>query len=224
MPPNCNDGDQTLRKLYQWIIDRAASPYAELWLAGLAFADGGLFPFPPHALLGLMCLARPQRALRFGIITTLASLAGGLLGYAIGHFLFALVGMKLLHALGLAASFPKAACYLRAYGAEILLIKAMTPIPFMVMTLTSGFISFPLGVFLAASAVSRAVVFISIGLLFRIFGPPIKAFIDKYFMWVAGGFLAVVAGGYVLVSILGGGAHATSRACDAATTIPGAPA
>ena len=206
MPPHCNDGDQTLRKLYQWIIDRAASPYAELWLAGLAFADGGLFPFPPHALLGLMCLA------------------GGLLGYAIGHFLFALVGMKLLHALGLAASFPKAACYLRAYGAEILLIKAMTPIPFMVMTLTSGFISFPLGVFLAASAVSRAVVFISIGLLFRIFGPPIKAFIDKYFMWVAGGFLAVVAGGYVLVSILGGGAHATSRACDAATTIPGAPA
>ena len=64
-----------MRKLYQWIIDRAASPYAELWLAGLAFADGGLFPFPPHPLLGLMCLANPKKALRYGIVTTVASSA-----------------------------------------------------------------------------------------------------------------------------------------------------
>ena len=211
-----------MRKLYQWIIDRAASPYAELWLAGLAFADGGLFPFPPHPLLGLMCLANPKKALRYGIVTTVASILGGLVGYTIGHFLFALVGMKLIHLLGLATKFPKAACYLQAYGAEILIVKGVTPIPFMLMTITAGFISFPLLTFVGASLISRGAIFGSIGLLFRIFGAPIKAFIDKYFMWVAGAFLLIVASGYIAISLLGGGAHATSQKCDAATALPGA--
>ena len=77
-----------MHRLYQWILARAASPRAEWWLAFLAFADGGLFPFPPHPLLGLMCLAEPKKALRYGIITTAASILGGLVGYAIGHFMF----------------------------------------------------------------------------------------------------------------------------------------
>src|SRR3546814_19934459 len=87
-------------------------------------------------LLGLMCLARPERAIRFGLICTIASVLGGLFGYAIGHFLYETVGQQILHALGLAAKFPVAACYLRDYGAEIILIKGATPIPFKLNTIT----------------------------------------------------------------------------------------
>ena len=208
-----------MHRLYQWILARAASPRAEWWLAFLAFADGGLFPFPPHPLLGLMCLAEPKKALRYGIITTAASILGGLVGYAIGHFMFNLVGEQLLHVLGLSAKFPKAACYLRAYGAEILIVKGVTPIPFMLMTLTAGFISFPLPTFIGASLISRGAIFMTLGTLFKVFGAPIKAFIDKYFALVAGGVIVLILSGYIAVSMLGGGTHKTSQACDAATSL-----
>src|SRR6185436_14103512 len=118
-----------LRRLYDWVIAKAAHPHAIGWLALFAFVEASFFPIPPHPLLGLMCLAEPRKAIRFALITTLASVVGGLLGYAIGHFLYASVGEQLLDLLHLKASFPKAACYLREYGVEIILIKGATPIP-----------------------------------------------------------------------------------------------
>src|SRR6186713_2274956 len=108
-----------LRKLYDWTLAKAAHPRAEWWLAGFAFVEASFFPIPPHPLLGLMCLAEPRKAIRFAIIATLASVAGGMLGYAIGYLAFEAFGQQLLQVLGLAESFPKAACYLREYGAEI---------------------------------------------------------------------------------------------------------
>ncbi|MEY4160730.1 MAG: hypothetical protein RLZZ136_1351, partial [Pseudomonadota bacterium] len=194
-----------LRRLYDWILTKASHPHAEWWLAFFAFADGGLFPFPPHPLLGLMCLAEPKKALRFSLITIVASLLGGLLGYAIGHFLYDTVGTQLLSLLGLTTKFPKAACYLREYGAEIIVFKAATPIPFLLISVTAGFISFPLLTFAGASLASRGVIFLTVGMLFRIFGPPIKTFIDKYLPWLVAGFVVLVVSGYVAFSLLSGG-------------------
>jgi len=206
-----------LRRFYAWILAKAAHLRAEWWLAFFAFADGGLFPFPPHPLLALMCLAQPRRALRYAAVTTVFSLLGGSLGYAIGHFLYHAVGGDLLHVLHLAAKFPKAACYLRAYGTEIIIFKAATPIPFMLLTITAGFIAFPYGQFLLASVVSRGVIFCSLGLLFRVFGAPIKSFIDRYFALVVAAVVVVIASGYLAVSLLGGGGHHTADACARAT-------
>ncbi len=206
-----------LRRLYQWVLSKAAHPRAEIWLAFLAFADGGLFPFPPHPLLALMCLAQPGRAVRFALITTIASVIGGLFGYLLGHFLYDTIGTQLLSALGLSAKFPVAACYLRAYGAEIILLKGATPIPFLLLTITAGFIGFPLGTFALASLVSRGAIFLTLGVLFRVFGPPIKAFIDKYFALVAAGAIVILVGGYAAVALLGGGAQAVSDQCAHAT-------
>jgi membrane protein YqaA with SNARE-associated domain len=206
-----------LRRLYQWTLDKATHPHAERWLAFLAFADGGLFPFPPHPLLALMCLSQPKRALRFAAITTIASVLGGLFGYMLGYFLYDTVGTELLGALGLGTKFPVAACYLRAYGAEIIVLKGATPIPFLLLTITAGFIGLPLGTFVLASLVSRGAIFFALGVLFRIFGPPIKAFIDKYFALVAAGALVVLVGGYAAVALLGGGAKAVSDKCAGAT-------
>ena len=204
-----------LRRLYDWTMAKAAHPHAEWWLALFAFVEASFFPIPPHPLLGLMCLAEPKRAIRFAAIATIASVVGGLLGYAIGHLLFDTIGAQLLSLLGLTESFPKAACYLREYGAEIIMIKGATPIPFKLLTITAGFISMPLLTFIGASIVSRSISFLIVGVLFRLFGAPIKAFIDKYLGLVTVGFVVLVVGGFVAVTMLGGGDNATNAKCEA---------
>jgi membrane protein YqaA with SNARE-associated domain len=208
-----------LRRLYDWTMAKASHPRAEWWLALFAFVEASFFPVPPHPVLGVMCLAEPKKAVRFAIIATLASVAGGLLGYAIGHFVYESVGTQLLGALGLADSFPKAACYLREYGAEIIMIKGATPIPFKLLTITAGFIGMPLLTFIGASLVSRAISFMIVGLLFRVFGRPIKAFIDKYLGLATAGFAVLVVGGFIAAVMLGGGGEATAEKCDAAAAL-----
>ena len=202
-----------LRPLYNWTMAKAAHPRAEWWLALFAFVEASFFPIPPHPVLGLMCLAAPNKAVRFAAIATIASVLGGLLGYAIGHFLYDAVGVQLLAALHLTDSFPKAACYLREYGTEIIMIKGATPIPFKLLTITAGFISMPLVPFILASLVSRAISFMIVGLLFRLLGAPIKAFIDKYLGLAVAGFVAVVVGGFVAATMLSGDSAQSSEKC-----------
>lgn len=206
-----------LRRLYDWTLAKASHPHAEGWLALFAFVEASFFPIPPHPLLGLMCLAEPRKAIRFSLIATLASVAGGLLGYAIGHFLYDSLGAQILSLLHLTDSFPKAACYLREYGVEILLIKGATPIPFKLLTITAGFISMPIVPFVLASLASRTISFMIVGVLFRLFGAPIKAFIDKYLGLVTVGFVALVVAGFLALTMLGGGGQKASQKCDHAT-------
>jgi membrane protein YqaA with SNARE-associated domain len=205
-----------LRRLYDWTMAKAAHPHAEWWLALFAFIEASFFPIPPHPLLGLMCLAEPRKAIRFSLIATIASVAGGLLGYAIGALLYDSIGTALLAALGMSKSFPEAACYLREYGAEIIMIKGATPIPFKLLTITAGFIAMPLVPFILASIVSRAISFMFVGVLFRLFGRPIKAFIDKYLGLATAGFVALVIGGFLALTLLGGGSEETAQKCEAA--------
>jgi len=206
-----------LHRLYQWTLAKAAHRHAEWWLIAFSFVESSFFPIPPHPLLGLMCLARPDKALRYGIICTLASVAGGLLGYAIGHFLFEAVGVSLLDALHLTQSFPKAACYLREYGAEIILVKGATPIPFKLITITAGFVGLSLFTFLWASIVSRGMQFVLVGVLFWKFGAPIKVYLERYLGWISVAFAVLVVGGVLAAGMLGGGAAKTGDKCSAAT-------
>nr|WP_166178025.1 DedA family protein [Altererythrobacter segetis] len=208
-----------LRRLYDWVLDKAAHPHAGWWLAFFAFADGGLFPFPPHPLLAVLCLSQPGRAVRYAAITTVASIAGGVFGYFVGHFLYDSIGQELLGALGLTRKFPVAACYLKAYGVEIIVLKGATPIPFLLLTVTAGFINFPLGKFVLASLLSRGAIFFGIGVLFKVFGPPIKTFIDKYFAYVVVAVLLVIAGLFYAVDVAGSGTSASDQ-CAAAKLDP----
>ena len=205
-----------LRRLYEWTMAKASHRHAEGWLALFAFMEASFFPIPPHPLLGIMCLAEPKRAVRFAAVATAASVAGGLLGYAIGYFLYDTVGTQLLAALGLSQSFPRAACYLREYGAEIIMIKGATPIPFKLLTITAGFIAMPVWTFIGASIVSRSISFMIVGVLFRLFGAPIKAFIDKYLGLATALFVIVVVGGFIAAAMLSGGTQEASAVCEAA--------
>ena len=143
-----------LTRLYQWTLAKAAHRHAERWLFAVSFMESSFFPIPPHPLLGLMCLAAPKRALRYGLICTVASVLGGLFGYSIGYFLYDSVGQWMLSALGLAEGFPRAACYLRENAFWLIVAKGATPIPFKLVTITSGFVGVNLLTFIAASIIA----------------------------------------------------------------------
>ncbi len=202
-----------LRALYNWTMDKAAHRHAIWWLALFAFVEASFFPIPPHPLLGLMCLAEPKKAIRFALVATLASVAGGMLGYLIGWGLYDTIGTQLLAVLGLTESFPQAVCYLNEYGFWLFVAKGATPIPFKLLTITAGFMGMNLGLFLLGSIVSRAISFMIVGVLFRLFGAPIKRFIDKYLGLVTIGFIVLVVSGFLAVTMLGGGEDAAQGKC-----------
>lgn len=202
-----------LRKLYDWTMDKAAHPHAQGWLAFICFVEASFFPIPPHPLLGLMCLAEPKKAIRFAVIATAASVAGGLFGYFIGYTLFETVGVPLLTAIGLYDSLPLAQCTFEEYGVIAVIIAAATPVPFKLLTITAGFLDMALVPFILASIAGRALIFMTVGLLFRLFGAPIKAFIDKYLGLVTIGFVAMVIVGFVAIALADNGDDPATEKC-----------
>ncbi len=210
-----------LRGLYEWTMAKAAHPKAVWWLAFFCFIESSFFPIPPHPLLGLMCLAEPKKAIRFAAVATVASVIGGLFGYAIGYFLYEAVGAWMIGALGLTESFPVAACYIREQGALAVFFAAGTPVPFKLMTITAGFIEMNLLTFTLAALAGRALIFMVVGVLFQVFGAPIKRVIDKYLGWVTTAFVVLVVGGFIAFTQLassddsGGATHE----CDLATDV-----
>lgn len=207
-----------LRLLYDWTMDKAAHPHAQAWLAFFCFIEASFFPVPPHPLLGLMCLAEPRKAMRFGIIATLASVAGGLFGYLIGAALYDTVGRTILAAIGLTERFPVAACYLREYDWEAIIIAGATPVPFKLLTITAGFVGMNLVTFTLASLAGRGMIFFTVGVLFRVFGAPIKTFIDRYLGLVTAAFVALVIGGVLVLAQFGSGED-ESDPCVNATSV-----
>lgn len=207
-----------LRKLYDWTMEKAQHRHAQGWLAAISFIESSFFPIPPHPLLGLMCLANPKRAVRYALITTIASVLGGLFGYAIGYFLYDTLGQWLIASLGLQEAFPKAACYLREYDVEVILVAGSTPVPFKLLTITAGFIEMALVPFILASIAGRGLIFMTVGVLFRLFGAPIKTFIERYLGLITTAFILLVVGGFIALSLLGGAEEAT-HACEMATSV-----
>ncbi len=192
-----------LRGLYEWTMQKAAHPHAQWWLALFAFVESSFFPIPPHPLLGLMCLAEPKKAVRFALIATAASVVGGMFGYAIGALLYDSIGLWLLNTLGYADIFPWAACTVNANGGWAVFTTASTPIPYKLMTITAGFVHMNFATFLIASIAGRGLIFMTVGVLFRLFGAPIKTFIDKYLVPLTTLFVVLVVGGFLLVTQLG---------------------
>lgn len=202
-----------LRSLYDWTMEKAAHRHAEGWLAFISFIEASFFPIPPHPLLGLMCLAEPRKALRFAAVATLASVLGGLFGYAIGYFLYESVGAWLLGVLGLTEEFPVAACRLEENAFAVIFLAGATPIPFKLLTITAGFVEMSLGVFVAAAIAGRALIFMTVGVLFRLFGAPIKRLIDRYLISLTTAFAVLVVAGFLALGMLGGERETPSGTC-----------
>ena len=174
-----------LRSLYDWVLGWADRPDAPRALVVLAFAESSFFPVPPDVLLIPLCLAAPGRALWLATICTGASVLGGMLGYLIGMFAFVSVGRPLLEFYGAIEGFETLGDLYRTYDAWAVGLAGFTPIPYKVFTIAAGFFTINFPVFVVASAAGRGGRFFLLALLLRWFGEPIKAFIDRYFNWLA---------------------------------------
>jgi membrane protein YqaA with SNARE-associated domain len=188
-----------IRKLYDWTMRLAARPKALHALAGVSFAESSFFPVPPDVLLIPMVLARPERAWLIATVCTTASVLGGLLGYAIGFYLFTTIGQAVIDFYGLQATALKFHDWYRDFGLYVILIKGLLPIPYKIVTIMSGAAAFDIWVFIAASLVTRGFRFFLWAGLLRQFGEPIREFIEKrltllfflFAFFLVGGFVAL---------------------------------
>ncbi len=191
-----------LRALYDRVLSLSAHRRAPAWLAGVSFAESSVFPIPPDAMLIPMCLARPDRAYRYALICTIASVLGGILGYAIGYFLFEAVAAPVLRAYGFADALVRFQEWYDSWGAMVILVKGLTPIPYKIVTIASGAASFDFSVFLIASIATRGARFFLVAALIRRFGAPIQAFIEQRLTLVTTVAAVMIVLGFVALRYL----------------------
>src|SRR6187431_2366239 len=184
-----------LRRLYDWCLAAAHKPHA-LWLMGaVSFAESSFFPVPPDVMLIPMALARPERAYVMAIWCTITSVAGGILGYAIGALLYDSVGLWLIQLYGYG---DKVEAFREAYaqwGAWIILLKGLTPIPYKIVTITSGFAGYNIFLFILFSLISRAGRFYIVAALLYFYGDQARDIIERRLgLWVTISAVIVVVG------------------------------
>src|SRR5579863_2377306 len=190
-----------LQRLYARTLAIAAGPNALLALIAVAFVESSLLPIPPDILLIPMILAQPARAFRLALLCTLASVAGGLVGYAIGYFLFDAIGRPILEYNHAMAGYEALKAGFAKWGVWIIILKGMTPIPYKLVTIASGVVHFPLLSFIGASLISRSLRFFLIALLLWWFGDAAREFIERRLMLATSVFAILLVGGIVAVAI-----------------------
>ena len=191
-----------LRDLYDWTLRMAAQRNAMAVLFVVAFIESSFFPVPPDVLIIPMVLAAREKAWRIATVATVGSLLGGLLGYAIGYFLYDSVGQPVLAFYGYLDRFAEFAEKYNEWGAWIVAGAGFTPFPFKVITIASGVTQLDLGTFLVASAISRGARFFLVAALLWWFGPPIRRFIEAYLPQLALLFFVLLFGGFLAARYL----------------------
>ncbi len=191
-----------LRRLYDWTISLAASRHALWALAVVSFVESSVFPIPPHLLLIPMVIAAPRRAWLIAGVCTVASVLGGVLGYYIGAALFTQIGQPVLEFYGKTAAFDSFAAKFNEVGAWAVLFAGLTPFPYKVITITSGATGLDFGTFMLASLIARGAIFFVIAGLLRVFGEPIREFIERRLGLVFTLFCILLIGGFYVVKYL----------------------
>jgi membrane protein YqaA with SNARE-associated domain len=191
-----------LRRLYDWVLHWAATPYGAWALFLLALAESSFFPIPPDVLLIALCVARPDKSLRFALVCSIGSIAGGCLGYLIGWQFMASVGSRIVDFYGLTDKVAYIETLYHTYDAWAVGIAGFTPIPYKVFTIAAGMFKINFTVFVLASMASRSARFFLVGGLIYLYGPPIQRFIDRYFNLLAVTFTVLLVGSFVLFNYL----------------------
>lgn len=191
-----------LRRLYDWVLHWAATPYGTWALFLLAFAESSFFPIPPDVLLIAMCVARPEKSFKFALVCSFGSIIGGCLGYLIGWQFMASVGSRIVDFYGLTDKVAYIETLYNTYDAWAVGIAGFTPIPYKVFTIAAGMFKINFMVFILASVVSRSARFFLVGGLIFLFGPRIQRFIDSYFNLLAVTFTVLLVGSFVLIKYL----------------------
>ena len=187
-----------LDTLYDRVKALAQSPHAEALLAAVAFAESSFFPIPPDVLLAPMALAEPRQAWRFALIATAASVAGGILGYAIGALLYDTLGQWLINLYGYGAKMDALRQTYAEWGWLVILVKGVTPIPYKLVTITSGVLAYNFPLFVLLSIITRGARFFLVAGALNWFGEPLRHAMERNFAAVLGGFAALVIVGFIV--------------------------
>lgn len=190
------------RRLYEWILDLAGRPSAPYALGVVSFAESSFFPIPPDAMMVPMAVSRPDRVWLYATVATVCSVLGGLLGYAIGALLFDSVGQWLFNLYGLSDKAKTFQDSYAAYGHWVILLKGLTPIPYKLVTITSGFAHYDLFWFVVLSFITRGARFFLLAAVLRRYGVSIRTVLDRHLNVVAGIFAAIVILGFVAFKYL----------------------
>lgn len=191
-----------IRKMYDWVLHWADTPYGVWALFILAFCESSFFPIPPDVLLIALAVGAPTRAFRFALVCSVGSLIGGCFGYLIGWQFMDVVGMPIVDFYDLQDKFETVQLWYENYNAWIVFIAGFTPIPYKLITISAGAFKVNFPVFFVASAVSRSARFFLVSGLIYKFGAQIRDFIDKYFNTLAIAFTVLLIGSFVLVKYL----------------------
>ncbi|OYD83373.1 MULTISPECIES: YqaA family protein [Azospirillum] len=184
-----------LKPLYNRILRLSARKDAVWWMSAVSFAESSFFPLPPDIMLVPMCLAEPKKLWRYTNICALASLIGGLFGYAVGFYLFESVGRLIIDFYNAQDSFQRFQDMFAEFGPWFLILKGITPIPYKLLTITAGFAHLDLTVFILCSIVARFSRFYMIAILLHFYGPQVRDIIEKRLMLVTTVLLVIIIGG-----------------------------
>lgn len=187
-----------LKKLYDWVLHWAETPYGTPALFLLAFAESSFFPVPPDILLMALSLSIPKKAFKYAAVCTIGSVLGGAFGFFLGYQFWE-IGKSILFNYVNEADFEAIRHYFQDYEAWAVGIAGFTPIPYKVFTISAGFFRVNFPIFVAASLVSRAARFFLVAGMIYYFGPSIKGFIDKYFNLLTFIFFALLILGFMAI-------------------------
>ena len=191
-----------LHLLYDWTMQLANNPRA-IWLLGfVSFIEAIFFPIPPDVLLIPMILANIKRAWLYAFVTTITSVMGGLVGYAIGYLAYEQIAEPLLLSLGKQAAMSLFSSSINENGFLIVLTAGISPIPFKVVSVMSGFTQMPVFVFLLSALLGRATRFFVVATLLKYYGEAIKSFIETYLGWLFLVFIAFIVFGTMVLDFL----------------------
>lgn len=191
-----------LRRLYDRCIAAAEKPHATWTLGAVSFAESSFFPIPPDVMLIPMALARPDRAYRLAAWCSIMSVAGGIFGYAIGALLYDSIGLWLIGLYGYGGKVEAFRAAYAEWGAWIILLKGLTPIPYKIVTITSGFAGYNFFLFVLFSVITRTGRFFVLAFLLHRYGVHAREIIERRLgLWTTI-FALVIVGGFVIVVYL----------------------
>ena len=191
-----------LRPFYDWTLRVSGHRHAERWLALVSFVESSVFPIPPDVMMIPMILSDRSKAWRIAAIATVASVLGGLFGYAIGALFFDAIGQPILELYGKADKFDAFAEMYNEWGAWVVFGAGVTPFPYKVITIASGVTRLDLLIFVVASVLARGIRFFAVAGLLWYFGPPIRRVLEKHLGLITTLFFVLLLGGFVALKWL----------------------
>jgi len=191
-----------IKKIYDWVLHWANTPYAVPALFMLSFAESSFFPVPPDVLLIALAISIPKKSFKYAMICTVGSILGGVLGYGIGLYGYEMVGRPIVEFYHGQEIMNTIKLQYDQHGFIGILIAAITPIPYKVFTIASGVFEFDFWSFFAASVIGRSTRFFVVAGLIWKFGPAIRDFIEKYFNYLSIAFMVLLVGGFLIIKYI----------------------